>query len=264
MFSMIIAALASTTAPSGNVLPSAGPWQVDYGDSSCIAARSYLAGKDKLVVGFMPAPVLGGAQIVVIRHGGSVDPVQRDVQVDGPGGRIKTTLIDYPDRVSHSTISRITLTPDQYRQAATDGVFRIGATGMNIRIRLANMAGVGAELTKCVADLNALWTMTPDRLSRIVTPAAPLKPLTSLFSSGDYPMQAMYEHNTGIVGVRMMIDEKGVVANCVTTETSGSAILDAMACYVLRTSAKYRPALDAKNQPLRSFADQRINWRIGN
>ena len=45
-------------------------------------------------------------------------------------------------------------------------------------------------------------------------------------------------------------------------ETSGSAVLDAMTCIVLRQRAKFKPARDVDGKPVHSYYDQRVTWQI--
>lgn len=263
---MLLTLLASlgalTSAATPVALQPKGPWQVDYGDSQCVAFRTYDDRGNEVAVGFIPAPVLGGAQIILVRHGYAGGALQQQVQLQGPGGSVKTSLIDYPTPKGQRMVSRVTVRPSEYQMLARDGNLRIKFDGYDRTFALINMAGVGSELDKCVKDLNDVWTMTPEKQAAIAIPATPVRPLGSLFSSADYPGQAMRENNTGVVGVRMMIDQTGAVKNCLATETSGSAILDAMACYVLQQHAKFRPAIDAAGKPLRSFEDRHIKWVI--
>ena len=61
-----------------------------------------------------------------------------------------------------------------------------------------------------------------------------------------------------------MIDASGVVQDCVPEETSGSAVLDAMTCIVLRQRAKFKPARGVDGNPIHSYLDQHVTWRLGN
>jgi TonB family protein len=243
-------------------LEPAGPWQVDYGDSQCVAARAFKDADKDVTIGFVPAPVLGGAQVILIRQGFAAGALQQDVRLQGKGGVVNTSMIDYPAGKGRKMVSRITLRPTEYQTIAQDGALRIKFAGFDRAFALYNMAGVARELDACVKELHELWAMSPERTAQIATPAKPVRPLRDLFGSEDYPAQALREHNSGVVGVRMMIDQTGAVKNCTATETSGSAILDAMACYVLQQHAKFHPAMDAAGKPLRSFEDQHIRWLI--
>jgi TonB family protein len=79
----------------------------------------------------------------------------------------------------------------------------------------------------------------------------------------DYPRQAANEEAEGTSRITMMIDEKGVMKDCMIEETSGIASLDAMACGVLLERAKFTPALDAQAKPARSVLTTRVTWRVG-
>ncbi|MCA1653344.1 MAG: hypothetical protein LC656_03950 [Sphingomonadales bacterium] len=119
MLIFLFAAVASaTSAPlPADVSPPSSQWQVDYGDSRCLAVRSYATPNGDVAIAFIPAPTFGATQISMVRKGGSSRPLQQDVTLEGPGGAVKSTLIDYPSTKGHSMVSRVTLTPAEYKIA---------------------------------------------------------------------------------------------------------------------------------------------------
>ena len=264
MNAFVLAAMLGATAPGSDsaVLQPSGAWNVDYGESACVAGRAYGSGKGKIILAFHPAPVDGTTQLLILREGRVADARQYDATING-GAPMRVSLLQYSAAKANKTISRITLTCDQFQSLRSVGVLRIrGGNGASYRFAIKQLAAVKEELGKCVADLDRYWQMGPDQLAKIKTPAQAVQPLTSYFSSGDYPAQALSEHSTGRVGVRLMIDEKGAVKECATTETSGSGVLDAMTCIVLQDRAKFHPALDIDGKPVKSFDDTRVKWLI--
>ena len=172
-------------------------------------------------------------------------------------------MIDYPAKKGGSSIARINLTSEQYELLARDGNLRIkfeDGGHFDRAFALTNLKRVTAELEKCTAGLRALWAMSPEEKAKITSWAKPKGAMDNWFTSGDYPRQAAAEHNTGTVGVRLMIDDLGVVKQCVPVESSGSAVLDAMACYVFEHRGKFTPATDKSGKPMRSFIAQKVHW----
>jgi protein TonB len=101
-------------------------------------------------------------------------------------------------------------------------------------------------LAGCAADLSA--------------PARPVRPLAAYFSSDDYP--ATVEEESGTTIFRLTVGPDGRVANCAITSSSGSSALDSATCRVLRSRARFVPALDRKGRPTTGSEVGRIQWRI--
>jgi protein TonB len=57
-----------------------------------------------------------------------------------------------------------------------------------------------------------------------------------------------------------MVDQTGALQDCLVEGTSGVATLDAMVCIVLRSRAKFHPAIDAQGKPARSVLSTRVKW----
>lgn len=91
--------------------------------------------------------------------------------------------------------------------------------------------------------------------------AQPLAPLSSLISMDDYPAAALRANAEGVVDFRVAVGADGRVAGCVVTGSSGSASLDAATCRVVRSRARFEPAIDA-NGPADDVYVGRHRWRI--
>lgn len=98
------------------------------------------------------------------------------------------------------------------------------------------------------------------------TPAEAPQPVGSvlgLFRSDDYPDDAIESDQSGMTKFVLMIDERGAVMDCAVVESSGVATLDAMGCQVLRERARFGPAKDGANKPVKStYITPRIRWMI--
>ena len=78
----------------------------------------------------------------------------------------------------------------------------------------------------------------------------------------NYPTQALrYEHQ-GTVGVRTVVDERGLVSRCFVIATSGHEVLDTAACQGMLRYAMFHAALDANGDPVASRYSTRITYRI--
>jgi len=119
-------------------------------------------------------------------------------------------------------------------------------------------------IEKCNLDLQAQWNVGEERMAGFKSLAEPLKNLAHYLDSEDYPYQAVREHLDGAVHVALMIDEKGVLKDCVAEKTSGVASLDAQTCAVLVARAKFRPAINASGEPVRSVRTTPVRWALPN
>ncbi|HEX2803352.1 MAG TPA: energy transducer TonB, partial [Sphingomicrobium sp.] len=66
----------------------------------------------------------------------------------------------------------------------------------------------------------------------------------------------------GGVGLVLLVDETGKVADCSVIRTSGVAALDAQACTILKLRGKLEPAIGADGKPAKGSLVGSVNWRI--
>lgn len=86
--------------------------------------------------------------------------------------------------------------------------------------------------------------------------------LVGLFSSDDYPKEALRAGETGTVHVLLTIDASGRVSDCHVMLSSLSPSLDAATCSVLSERARFEPARDLAGRPVADKYSQRITWKI--
>ena len=86
--------------------------------------------------------------------------------------------------------------------------------------------------------------------------------LVGLFSSNDYPNEALAKSETGTVSVTLTIGTDGRVSDCRLKLSSLSPTLDAATCQILTERARFAPALDRKGRPVTDHYSQRITWKI--
>lgn len=101
-----------------------------------------------------------------------------------------------------------------------------------------------------------------DEAKPAVAPARAKANLVSLFSDQDYPAAALAAREQGVVGFALDVGANGRVAACAVTRSSGSAALDDATCRVLRSRARFTPALDSAGAPTADRMLGRIIWRL--
>lgn len=86
--------------------------------------------------------------------------------------------------------------------------------------------------------------------------------LASLFSTDDYPREAIRNGEEGIVAVTLTVGPDGKVADCAVDQSSGSPSLDVQTCRILWSRAQFTPARDAQGKPVQDTYTQRIRWEL--
>jgi len=106
-------------------------------------------------------------------------------------------------------------------------------------------------------------TSSPPREEPRVPAANPAKAnLVALFSTDDYPMDAIRNEEQGTSAFRLTIDRQGRVANCEITSSSGSKTLDEATCNIIRTRARFTPARDSSGDAVSDEYSGKIRWEL--
>ena len=77
----------------------------------------------------------------------------------------------------------------------------------------------------------------------------------------DYPAAAIGSHVEGPVRFTLTIDPSGRVVGCSIVHSSGSAVLDAATCNIMRRRARFTPAMDTNGNPVAGTITQDIIWK---
>ena len=93
-------------------------------------------------------------------------------------------------------------------------------------------------------------------------PVKPKADVVAMFSTDDYPLDALRKSEAGTVAVALKIGADGRVTDCVVTGSSGSASLDAQTCRIFWKRARFIPAEDSRGRPVESALQQRIKWEL--
>lgn len=269
LIALIAAPSVSTPAP----LQPTGKWHLYYQESNCAAERTF----GDFTIGFQPSPLGKTMRLIVLGPGRIMRTRQLDSHIELADGQppIKTSSLVYAtskkglrgittvlpladaERVAKSNWLRISTLgsgPKSRRTIPTDNPI------MSAEFDIGSTAALSRELAKCLADLQTHWGMVNGALP---TPAVqPIVSLKGIFTSDDYPEDAMTADQGGATKFLLMIDEKGSLIDCVVTETSGVASIDGMGCQVMKERVKAKPALDAGGKPMKSIYETHVHWQI--
>ena len=96
-----------------------------------------------------------------------------------------------------------------------------------------------------------------------VPPApAPLTDWPYRFSDDDYPPAALRNEEQGKTSYRLEIGPDGRVSRCTITGSSGSSVLDAATCRILRVRTRFAPAQDSEGHYIPDTRDGDVTWRL--
>ncbi len=241
-------------------------WVVDYAEQQCVASRNYGTADQPLFVALKPAPVGDLIQLTVLRKTNHRNEIVEEVsgQVRADNKRpLQVTMLSYISKDGFKSM-RINLSADQFSTIRGATVLHVSGTDIDETLKLTQVPQLMQALDACVADLQALYNIAPGAAEKLKSRASLPHGLIGFFSSEDYPGIALFRREGGRVGLVLLVDEKGMVADCVVTETSGVASLDFQACAVIAHRARFIPAVGADGKPARDSYTQRVTWKTAN
>jgi TonB family protein len=241
-----------------------GNWIVNFDDAQCIAQRNYGTQEDPLWLVLKQPPLGDFMQFSIIekRSGNSLaTEVNGTVEFDGQTPH-KIRVLRYGSVKLKMRTLMMNLPIEHFASARSASALRLRAEGFDAAFALADIEPVLKVMDDCVSDLRQVWNVKgSDEDERAVRDDAK-GDLRRLFSSEDYPMQAMRRGDTGSVRMVFLVDETGRVADCSVMETSGVAALDAQSCVVIKERARFTPAIGKDGKPAKGAFIQKITWRL--
>ena len=264
-FGALAAALtieSSIPAPLRVVEPSAA-WRVDYADSMCSLSRQFGDLKTGLILGFRPAPLSDNFRVAVLipdtAKKVSRGKAQLHVGVDPP---VEAPFARGPVEIDNLNIAAIDATREQLIGLSKASTLRIAAGDINVEFKLTGMAKALMALDACEQDLLVAWGMDPKVVASLASYPTHRGGLISLFSTDDYPREAVINREQGTTGVRIKVSKDGKVSDCQIIESSGSDAIDKQTCKVIENRARFRPARTKSGDAVDSIALQRVVWEM--
>ena len=228
---LIAVGLGSIAAAPAKPRKPTARWVVNYDDAQCVASRNYGSEEKPLFLAFKPSPTGNVMRIMMIRNGPAADAEQRPAIVRFDDKKaISANALAYGDRDTKRFIASLNLPMQRLIEHRTAAAIAFKGGSFDERLAVGGYSGVMAAFDDCLANLRNVWNVGEHSSSRLKEPARPKQPLRDLFRSSAYPKQAIHEHDTGSVGIALLVDETGKVRDCMVEETSGFATLDTMSC----------------------------------
>ena len=102
--------------------------------------------------------------------------------------------------------------------------------------------------------------LAPER--HIVRPPQERRSAQSLIGVDDYPASALANREEGRVGFALEVAPNGRVAGCSIVRSSGSSALDHSTCRLMRSRARFTPAMDNTGSPVTGVIEQEVTWQL--
>jgi hypothetical protein len=272
-----VAAAAAALAAAPAAAQAADEWQYAESDESCRASRSFdtAAGSTTLQLrSFGP-----GSAVNVTVAGPEVAREPNAVRMvelgwDGEGFErhqvgVLGTLGGVPSvslLAAHRPVASFAFFFEE--RAVQVSPLDPGAETMQLRVvgYAAKELAVGPlaeplrRLEECEARLMESWGWGRDYAARVATPPVMRDPQSWFYKAIVYPAVPNLNRVSSLLQLRLRVDARGRVAECVVQSSPGSSQFGEKNCTGLRRQARFDPALDAQGQPVESYFQLSITF----
>lgn len=133
----------------------------------------------------------------------------------------------------------------------------------SVILETGSMGEPFAALRRCTDELLTHWGIDVERHKNLTRKVTPVDSPQKWFHTGDYPMAMLQRGQSGIVHVRLSIDDQGLVSDCHIQQSTRPVEFDKAVCRGLQKRSKFLPALDAEQKPINSYWFTRVVFEIG-
>ncbi|WP_265529311.1 hypothetical protein [Sphingomicrobium marinum] len=249
-----MALMVSSTGHAVQPLQPASKWQVDFGQTGCVALRKYGGETDGAHLVLKRYAIGDRYELALIEDGEVAEPLSGEGVISAGGTQTSVPAIRYGDADAGRTVTTW----------YGDGLAALGAAEqVDLRfgqivhsLALTQTAKVVEALEQCQAMLGDYYNM-----DGAVTPA---EGSVDVLRDDDWPLLAADRDSESVFRALLLLDEEGKVADCSLLSFAGDALFVARSCGLIRERATFKPATGADGQPIRSaYVTPVVAWRIG-
>ena len=287
LFALCVPNAAMADEPAPESYTPSSPWAIDYADDSCALRRAFTSGEKKLELemrqfqpgGDLTILVSGpemrfAAEEALIRFGPDDDYIPKanafraNLSNGWDGITFRDGLVPSSD-VSMVEDRRADNTSYDYwdehdlktRFRAIDNLSIKGALARPISLELGSMLKPEIALEKCISELLTHWGIDAEAhrtLSREVKILDPMKLAIKL--QRNYPRNMLVKAKSGVVRVRVNVDETGKPSACQVQVASQNREFEETYCKLIMKAARFDPALDKDGKPIASYWINRVTF----
>ncbi|MCX8477342.1 MAG: energy transducer TonB [Sphingomonas sp.] len=266
---LFIAAVApgAAVAREPEVLAQTGKWVINYDQDACHLLAEFGAGEAAVSARFTRFEP--GDSFMLALYGDRLRSTDAtaDVKIDFGlvrAEKVNALLGSFAERPTMLFVSLRfdgagwatgkeppAIPPEQ--EAKVSGV-TIDAKGRpSFRLQFGSLAKPLRAMRTCLTDLVRSWGYDPAVEAALSRRAKPTRSPASWFESADYPREAARLGLDGSVQFRLDVDAAGRIGGChILARTNPDDFADAT-CRAILKRARFEPALDAQQKPVRSF-----------
>lgn len=257
-FAVLITNAIAAAAPAPALMKPTGPWHVEYAGSVCLLGRPY--GPARLII--KPSMIGDKLEIIVATARTRFSPrVTGQASLAIAGQAVAGESYFHAYSSAKSRILRVGSDEETLTLSALHDTLSIDAARESRHLfALAGIERARPALNTCLDKLRSMYSVTKADLAPIMT--EPQASVRKFFSSSDYPIEALRNNQSGIVGVLLWIETDGGVSTCEVIEPIDVPILQQTTCNIFRRRGRFTPAKDAAGKAIRAPMTARIKWQL--
>jgi hypothetical protein len=261
------------------VFAPSSPWTVEYDADSCALRRTFTSGEDRVYLEIRRFAPGWGLQTTIAssRAGSRFHPNVKyrftdDEDWRQPGLGLSVTLesrlggvivepsfVDLPeweaieDEAERATYFRsIDFRAIERQQAAAINSLSIRGLGPEFRLRLGKLEAPIGALQVCVDELVTHWNIDVEAHKTLTRGPLPID-MRAAASMVAYPPRMAQHGMSGLVNVRLAIDETGRVTACSIQMPLSDPLFEESSCADIEHLFEFDPALDKDGKPIASY-----------
>jgi len=276
-FLLGITATAADARPSKTVvLAPSSKWHSKWEEKTCVLARAFGTGKDRILLRFERFGPSGGFQLVLT--GAMLTPIkpfarfsiayEPNVSVHKVENLLVSKTYDGTRSVFISSTALLKplgkgapspkITPAIERAVTQISVFSV--RNKTVTLATGALDRPMAALRACTDDLVKQWGLDPKVRNTLSRAVKPLTPSQSWLKSRHYPWFESLRGQSSIVNFRLLVDEHGAPTDCEIQRSYSGENFDARTCELIMRNARFAPALDSSGTPVASFYINTVSW----
>lgn len=289
ILSIALPTLCVAATPEPLVLKPSSAWQVDYAEERCRLAHQFGEGEQtvllamdrfgpseyfRLTIAGKPAKTNVEKGEATVQFGPS-EQEQRIQFVNGTLGEEPALVFSSSARIAPPSAAELLAIKNRKntewvvnqpisedRQKAVRHL-RVGTPLRKpVILETGSMRAPLAALDTCIENLLTSWGVDVERHKTLSRAATPFNSPDKWIMSYDYPKGMLFSGQPALVNFRLSIGPDGMPTACHIQATTRPKEFDNAVCKSVMKRARFSPALDAQGQPLVSYYQNSVYFRL--
>lgn len=239
-------------------------WVVEGANHRCLATRKFGEPANPVALTFKIL-LFHGISGMVIEPKGATNTIGAKLQLfefgraDFGAGDPAPTRMRIAGMAGGMQVVQFYLTHNEFVAMRQSGDLWTYSKHHNRRFKLPAMADVGKLLDSCEEALAAEYGLPIDEQRKLaVLPVENSKGY--VFTSDDYPMEALRRNLGALTMVAVTIEANGKASRCDIVDRSNVPELDRKTCSVLMSRGRFTPARDISGRAVRALFPFQVMW----